>query len=408
MTKVTPENRYRNNAKAIEIGNAFWNLSEKHGLAGIVADLDGGELRRADGHRFVNFSCCSYLDLDQHPRVIDGAIAALRRFGVLDHCIPRARVQLPALLELEASLGELFEVQVVSAISASVASAGLLPLLGSGHLSGGRRPLMIFDKNCHVSMSQAKPACADETEVLTCRHHDLDFIEDMCRRHPTVCYVCDGSDSLGGYAPVADLSRLQERYGLYVYYDDSHSLSISGRRGAGHVRSTMAGLDERTIIVATLNKAFGASGAAIMFGGQSHETLRIVERFAGALSYSQPMNTAAVGASMASAEIHRTGELSTLQARLRQKIALFDSLVPTPQAGAGFPIRLVSVPDTQVVELGRALFAAGYYVSPVFFPIVARGTAGLRVMMRVGQGDETIRGLCGMIAGFATRAGDAA
>lgn len=408
MTDVRPENRYRNNAKAIEIGSAFWDESERHGLAGIVADLEGGVLRTADGHRFVNFSCCSYLDLDQHPQVIEGAIAALRRFGVLDHCIPRARVQIPALLELEASLGALFEAQVVSAISASVASAGLLPLLASGHLSGGRRPVMIFDKNCHVSMSQAKPACADETEILTCRHHDLDFIEDMCRRHATVCYVCDGSDSLGGYAPVADLSRLQDRYGLHVYYDDSHSLSIHGRRGAGYVRSTMAGLDERTIIVATLNKAFGASGAAIMFGGRSHGTLRIVERFAGALSYSQPMNTAAVGASMASAEIHRTGELATLQARLQRKIALFDSLVPTPQAGAGFPIRLVSVPDTQVVGLGQKLFAAGYYVSPVFFPIVARGTAGLRVMMRVGQSDETIRGLCGMIAGFGACAGGGA
>ncbi|MET9943188.1 hypothetical protein ABZ086_36190 [Streptomyces halstedii] len=34
---------------------------------------------------------------------------------------------------------------------------------------------------------------------------------------------------------------------------------------------------------------------------------------------------------------------------------------------------------------------AGFYVSPVFFPIVARGTAGLRVMMRSGQTERQIR-----------------
>ncbi|MET9942952.1 aminotransferase class I and II, partial [Streptomyces halstedii] len=88
---ITPAHRYRNNDKLIGIGNAFWDLSERHGLAGIVADYDAGTgLLRAteghefipDGHEFVNFSCCSYLDLDSHPDVIEGGIAALRRYGV--------------------------------------------------------------------------------------------------------------------------------------------------------------------------------------------------------------------------------------------------------------------------------------------------------------------------------------
>ena len=390
---ITPINRYRNNATAIDIGNAFWNESELHGLAGIVATLRDGCLHTDNGHAFVNFSCCSYLDLDSHPKVIDGAVAALRRFGVLDHCIPRTRVQLTALVELETSLGELFDAQVVSALSASVATAGLLPLLASGHLTGRERPLMIFDKNCHVSMSQAKPACADETELQTCKHHDLQFVEDCCKRYRSVCYICDGSDSLGGYAPIDQLIALQSRYGLHVYYDDSHSLSAYGVRGEGFVRSHAAALNERTIIVVTLNKAFGASGAAVMLSGRPHESLRIIERFAGGMSYSQPMNTAAVGACLASADIHRTPELLTLQERLRKNIALFDSLVPTSQAGETFPIRLVPVPDREVVEIGQRVFRAGYYVSPVFFPIVARGTAGLRVMMRAGHTEADIRGL---------------
>lgn len=401
LLKTTPTNKYRNNDKLVSVGKRFWDESEGYGLAGIVAELENNRLRTADGHTFVNFSCCSYLDLDQHPRIIEGAISALRRFGVLDHCITRARVQIPALMELEASLMDLLRVQVVSAISASVATEGVLPLIASGHLAaGGKRPIMIFDKNCHVSMFQVKPICGDETDVVTCEHHDLNFIEDYCKKFESVCYVCDGADSLGGYAPVDELRELQNRYGLNVYYDDSHSLSAYGERGVGYVRSKYDELDECTVIVATLNKAFGTSGAAIMLGGRPPQQLRIIERFAGAIGYSQPMNTAAIGASLASAEIHRTPEIDALQAKLQSNIALFDSLLPTPQAGSTFPIRLVSVRDSDVVELGQKVYRAGYYVSPVFFPVVARGTAGLRVMMRVGQTAEEIADLANIIRSF--------
>jgi 7-keto-8-aminopelargonate synthetase-like enzyme len=256
---------------------------------------------------------------------------------------------------------------------------------------------MVFDRNCHVSMAGAKPACADETEVVTCDHHDVGFLEDMCRRYQRVCYVVDGSDSLGGYAPVREVAELQDRYGLLAFYDDSHSISAYGERGVGYIRSHCPVLDERTITVATLNKAFGTSGAAIMLDGYPKETLRVIERFAGALSYSQPMNTAAVGASLASAQIHRTEELTVLQRRLRANIELFDSCIKTEQTGTTYPIRVVPVSDEAVIEAGRRVFGAGFYVSPVFFPIVARGTAGLRVMLRAGQTAGQIGALCAVL-----------
>lgn len=399
MNAANVRNRFRNNDAAIGIGNCFWNACEQFGLAGIVADLEGPELVARDGHRFLNFCCCSYLDLDRHPKIIEGAIAALRRFGVLDHCIPRSRVQIPALLELEAVLGELFGAQAVSAISASAASAGVLPLMASGHLTGGKRPVMLFDKYAHVSMATAKPTCADETEVVTIRHHDLDAIESYCRSNDSVCYVCDGSDSLGGYAPVRELAWLQDRYGLHVYYDDCHSISVYGGRGQGYIRSHLPEMGPRTIIVATLNKAFGTSGAAVLLGGRSHEELRIIERFSGAMSFSQPMNTAAVGASLASAELHMTDELGQLQQRLQANIALFDQLCPTGQAGGEYPIRVIPFSEDEVIPAGRQVYEAGYYASPVFFPIVPRGQAGLRAMIRAGHRRADIEGFAAAVQG---------
>ena len=397
MSAEVPRNRFRNNDVAIGIGNRFWNACEAHGLAGIVADLEGAELVSKDGHRFLNLSCCSYLDLDRHPKVIQGAVDALTRYGVLDHCIPRSRVQIPALLELEAVLSELFDAQVVTAISANVASTGMLPLIASGHLTGGVRPVMLFDKYCHVSMAASKPVCGDETEVVTIRHHDLEAIESYCRKHASVCYVCDGSDSLGGYAPVAALTALQERYGLHVFYDDSHSLSVVGKRGQGYVRSHVDEIGPRTIIVATLNKAFGTSGAALMMSGRSREELRVIERFSGGMSFSQPMNTAAIGASLASAGLHMSDVLGELQAQLRQNIAKFDELCPTKQVGGEFPIRLIPFDEDTVIEAGQRVYRAGYYASPVFFPIVPKGQAGLRAMVRAGLSSKDLEGFASAV-----------
>lgn len=94
-TQPQATNKYRNNLKAFDYGNQFWDESERNGLAGIVANLVGdGSLETADGHRFINVSCCSYLDLDSHPSIVQGAIDALHRYGVLDHCISRIRIQI--------------------------------------------------------------------------------------------------------------------------------------------------------------------------------------------------------------------------------------------------------------------------------------------------------------------------
>lgn len=399
VDRYAPPNHYRNNDKAIGIGNAFWEETSQHGLAGIVANIDGhGYLKTKEGHRFLNLSCCSYLDLDSHPQIIEGAITALRRFGVLDHCIARARIQLPGLLELEARLSSLFRAKVVTGISASAATAGLLPLLASGHLNRGARPVMVFDKHSHFSMNLYKPVCADETLVLTAPHNDMNWLEDVCCKHTCVAYVCDGTYSMGGHAPVEDLLKLQQKYGLFLYFDDSHSLSIMGTKGEGYIRSHINDLTERTVIVATLNKAFGTSGAAIMLGARGQDVERMLDRFGGPLAWSQSMNTAAIGASLASADIHDSPELGERQCRLLANIDAFDRKIVTEQQGNGFPIKLVAGDGKKVIAAGQRLYEQGFYVSPVFFPIVPRNQAGLRVMMRSGLDDAEIARLCRLIS----------
>ncbi|HBL27689.1 MAG TPA: 2-amino-3-ketobutyrate CoA ligase, partial [Acidobacteria bacterium] len=81
------------------------------------------------------------------------------------------------------------------------------------------------------------------------------------KKYPRVAYVADGAYSLGGTAPVEGLLELQDRYGLFLFFDDSHSLSVTGAMGEGYARSLMPDqLNPLTTIVASLGKAFGGSG----------------------------------------------------------------------------------------------------------------------------------------------------
>jgi 7-keto-8-aminopelargonate synthetase-like enzyme len=402
--------RFRNNAVAVPLGNRGWDEAMAHGLLGIRADFQGRDrYQDSAGHRFINLCSCSYLGLNHHPALRAGAIAALQREQAITMPISRVRVQINLLDELEAGLASLYQARSVTAISCAAASAGVLPLVASGHLAADGEPrVMVFDRFCHFSMNLIKPVCADETTVLTAPHNDLDFIEDVCRRHRRVAFVGDGAYSMGGAADVAGLLALQDRYGLFLYLDDSHALSVIGERGEGLVRSRIAGeLNPLTIIVGSLAKAFGASGGVIMLGCRHHEA--VLSRFGGPLAWSQGPNVAAMGAGLAAVAIHLSPELRELQERLARNIQLVDARLATAGRHSPFTIRLIPLEEeARAAELAGRLLARGFYTSAVFFPIVEKGKAALRIMVRADNQPEDLERFCAAVAEELERPAEAA
>ncbi|WP_030275266.1 aminotransferase class I/II-fold pyridoxal phosphate-dependent enzyme [Streptomyces sp. NRRL B-24484] len=389
---------FMNIKKSARISHDFWETTTEAGMFDIVAaGLGDGRHRSLDGgHEFVNMSSYSYLGLDTHPKLVRAAADAVLAEGALNTSTSRMRIRFAALRDAEDALSELFDVEAVTVASCAAAAWAALPLLASGLLTGGTPPLMVFDKNAHFCLNAMKANVADETQVVTVAHDDLDALEDLCRKHPQVAYVADGVYSTGGQAPVADLLRLQEKYGLFLFFDEAHGISTVGAHGRGVVLETMGAINDRTLIITSLNKGFGASGGAIFLGPRgSQERRDVALRNGGPLMWSQRINTAGLGAVMASAELHLSDELGLLQKRLQQNVDLFDSLLPTARAGDGLPIRFVDIGSEEAtVALGRALLEQGYYASPIFFPVIARGKAGLRLMLRANMGTAEIEDFC--------------
>lgn len=389
--------RYRNSDKMVQVSDPVWQAAADHGLIDIWADSRPGNafVVRETGHEFINMCSCAYLGLNFHPAVIEGAIQALRETGTTGPSVSPTRIRHNLLGRLEEELGELFGAHAVSALSCSVASAGILPLLAAGQLVDGGPRVMVFDRNCHFSMNYIKPICADESLVLTCDHNDLDALEDICRRYSRVAFVGDGAYSMGGAAALQGLLELQERYGLFLYLDDSHSLSIIGEHGEGFARSQLE-MNELTAIVASLSKGFGTGGAVAMLGDRRMAGL--LARHGGPLGWSQEMGIPLIGSSLASAAIHRSAELGELQQQLRSNVDYFDELLPTPLAGNGLPVRRITVGDSErAIQLSAELYQRGFYSSAVFFPIVAKGEAGIRIMLRADLTREQLATLAGHV-----------
>ncbi|NMO16217.1 aminotransferase class I/II-fold pyridoxal phosphate-dependent enzyme [Pyxidicoccus fallax] len=393
---MNEKNLYRNSESMIAHGNPSFQAAKEAGLLDLAVRNTGrGTVELPDGREFINCCSCSYLGLDTHPDILEGAIQILQREKTFNMSISRLRIRLKALDDLESELSKLWRAKVVVTTTASAASAGILPLIASGHLlPEGKPPVMVFDKAAHFSMNLIKPICADETEVLTSPHNDLNYLEDICRKHARVAYVADGFYSMGGAAVVKDLFALQERYGLFLYFDDSHSISLYGEKGEGFVRSLVLGdLNPRTIIIGSMAKGYGTSGGAVMLGPDYHTDL--VARFAGPLGWSQSTNIPAIGASLASARVHAGPELAERQRALRANIRAFDERITTRTKGEEFPIKVIEVgPESAAVEASRRMMERGFYTSAVFFPIVPKGRAGLRIMMRANVSASDVQRLC--------------
>ncbi|WP_247513456.1 aminotransferase class I/II-fold pyridoxal phosphate-dependent enzyme [Bradyrhizobium sp. 157] len=345
----------------------------------------------------IDFVRCSYLGLDNHPVIVAGAIDAIEAHRSLHWSCARTRLNFDLLAELETILSEMFCARVIAFSTVMLANLGTMPLLASGQLTGGTKPLVVFDRLAHISLAYHKPVVADETRLKTIAHNDIDALERLCREHPVVAYVCDGIYSMGGNAPIKELRQLQERYGLFLYIDDAHGISIFGRQGEGFARSEFPQvLGDRTIIVASLAKGFGASGGMVMLGTADQEAL--FRRYSIPYGFSVPPNLAAVGAALGSCKIHRSAELGDRQRRLAQRIKAFDRHVATAQQGNSFPIRMIAIgSETEAIAIAKELLDAGFYTSVTFFPTVAQGKAGIRVCITADHEENDIERLCDCI-----------
>ncbi len=373
-----------------------------HGIAHLTAEDEqlGGRVVTLRGRRHVNFGSCSYVGLETDLRLKNAACDAVARYGV-QFASSRAYVSCPPYAELERLLGAMFDAPLVVAQTTTLAHFAALPILI------GREDAVVCDQLVHHSVQAVLPTLAAAgTLCRFVRHNRVDRLDELVRtlaeRHRRVWYLADGIYSMhGDPAPLDQLHELVARHEqLSLYIDDAHGVSWAGKHGRGTVLGD-GPLPRRTVMVASLAKAFSAGGAVMVF--PDAETARLVRACGSTLIFSGPLQPALLGAAIASARVHLSREITDRQRRLMERIHLFNDLAAARGlplgSTAATPIRFVKTGDSDVTyRLAAALMDDGFYVNTAAFPAVSKGHGGLRVALTVHQTTDDIRDLVDAIA----------
>ncbi|MGY1619347.1 aminotransferase class I/II-fold pyridoxal phosphate-dependent enzyme [Geodermatophilus sp. SYSU D00691] len=363
--------------------------------------LDGRHVT-IDGRRMVNFGSCSYLGLETHPALKAGVVEAVERFGT-QFSSSRVYASAPLYREVEETLAGLFGRGVIVTPSTTMGHLSAMPTLI------GERDVLLLDHQVHNSVqTAAKLVAATGAKVELVPHSDLHTLEKRLatyrKTHRRVWYAADGLYSMyADLMPTAELDDLAARYeNLWLYIDDAHAVSWTGRHGRGHALEHLSpGTLARTVVAASLNKSFAASGGAITFPDE--RTRGRVLRLGGPLIFSGPVQPPMLGAILASARLHLTPEVAERQALLLDRIRLFNRLA----AEAGLPV--VSESETPIRCVGAGvssvayrlverLRSAGFHVNTASFPAVPAKRSGARLTITAHHTADDVAGMVAALA----------
>ncbi|MFT3940563.1 aminotransferase class I/II-fold pyridoxal phosphate-dependent enzyme [Rhodopseudomonas sp.] len=398
MLEQQPVRRFRNVPELIAKSGENLDCAYRAGVMTIYGrSTQERQIELLDGRTIVDFQRGSYLGLDNHPSIVAGAMNALNRYNSLQWSGARTRLNFAITKDLEDSLAGLFGCRAMVFSLVLTANMGVLPLLACGALTNGRRPVIVVDRFAHATISYHKAVMAEDTEVITIDHNNLEELEDICRTRSFVAFLCDGVYSMGGAAPIKELIRLQEKYGLFLYIDDAHGVSIRGRYGEGFARSEFGErLNDLTMIVASLSKGFGVTGSVVMIANEAQE--RVLRRYAVPHAFSMGPSIPAIGAALASAELHKSPELSVRQSRLNAMNVFFNAQWDEDAVKHDLPIKMIRIGDAKrTISIAASLIENGFYLAAAFFPAVPHDKAALRVCLTADHHETDIARLCALV-----------
>lgn len=318
-----------------------------------------------NGKQVLMFGSNSYLGLTNHPRLKEGAIKAIEKYGTGCAGSRFLNGTLDIHLELEERLAKLVhkEEALVYATGFTV-NSGVVPAIT------GREDYLIFDEFVHASIIEGKRLSF--SKQLKYRHNDMDALERVlkkCEPDKLKVIVVDGVFSMeGDVAPLPEIVALSKKYNASIMVDEAHSLGVFGKNGAG-VCEHFGVSQDVDLIMGTFSKSLGTIGGFI---AADKNIINYLKHNSRTLIFSASITPASTGCVLAALDV-------MAEERWRQQ-ALWDN---THRAKAGFlkagfeigptetPIIPLYVRDNnKTFMLTRMLMDAGVFVNPVVSPAV--------------------------------------
>jgi glycine C-acetyltransferase len=339
-----------------------------------------------DGKRVLNFCSNNYLGMANHPRIVQAAQEAMKKYGVGPAAVRSIAGTMDLHLELERRLAAFKGVEAaITFQSGFTANIGTIPALV------GKDDAVFSDELNHASIIDGcRLSGAKIIRYAHCNPQDLDrVLSEEREKYPRAMVITDGVFSMDGdISPLDKIYEVVQKYNAILMVDDAHGEGVLGKGGRGIVDHF--GLHGKVDVeVGTLSKAFGVVGGVSAGNPVVVEWLRQRGR---PFLFSSAMTVPDVAACLAAVDILE--ESTELVDRLWENARYFKA----EMRRLGFDTGLSTTPITPIMlgeaplaqQFSRELFENGLFAMSIGFPTVPKGKARIRVMISAAHAREDL------------------
>ncbi|MBK9206458.1 MAG: glycine C-acetyltransferase [Candidatus Obscuribacter sp.] len=355
--------------------------------------IDGkqGGVVQAAGKRQVMLASNNYLGLANHPRILQAAQKGLQSHGYGLASVRFICGTQKIHLELEERIARFLgtEAAILHGSCFAANEAFFTALLSAELGASDYRDVIYSDKLNHASIIDGvrlSRIAAKTTDARAYKHNDIDelkrFIdEDQDKDYRIATIVTDGVFSMEGeFADLKAFVELAKQKDALLFVDESHSTGVLGKTGRGTPEH--CGVHGQIdVISGTLGKALGGASGGFIAGKKV--LVDFLRQKSRPYTFSNSVPPAIVMASIEALNILE--EDNSLVEKLHQNTDYFRREVQR----IGFtilpgvhPIVPVMVGEASIAQdMSNLLLDEGVYVRGLWYPVVPKGEARLRVQI---------------------------
>jgi glycine C-acetyltransferase len=334
-----------------------------------------------NGKTVIMLCANNYLNLATHPKVVAATIEAAQQFGAGAGSDRSISGNMVLHEELDQRLA-----RFKNAPASLTFQTGYMTNQGVISQLASRGDLFVSDELNHGSIIDGVRLSHADRAVF--KHRDVEdlvrVMEDAERHDPPyrqIWILTDGVFSMDGdLAPLREIAQIAKKYGAGVYVDDAHGEGVLGQDGRGIVDHFHLGRDEVHIEMGTFSKAFGVIGGHIS-GSEDLRNFAYNKVRTWLLSGAVPPGVAA--ACTAAIDVLET-EPEHVTKVWENRNYVLDHLkdLGYDTGNTETPIIPVMCGNSKTARrFSDFLWEQGIFVLPIFFPMVARNKARIRVQL---------------------------
>lgn len=347
---------------------------------------------RVDGQAVLSFCSNDYLGLANHPDTVATLRQQVAHTGIGGGASHLICGHHHGHHQLEEELARFTRRE-----SALFFSTGYMANLGVISALAGRGDTIFSDYLNHASIIDG--CILSRARVRRYPHGDMDALaKQLAETGGHKLVVTDGVFSMDGdVAPLHKLAALCRAHDALLVVDDAHGFGCIGPEGRGSVLEAGLTMEDVPVVIGTLGKAFGTSGAFVATSSlltdylvQKARTYIYTTATPPAMAYASIVNLRLAGQAD-----DRREHLARLLARFRREAsAMGYTLMPSRT-----PIQPILVGDVKVaMAVSQALAGKGIWITAIRPPTVPEGEARLRVTFSAAHTEADLDQLLSALA----------